>query len=447
MKRILSIALVAIFALSLVSACKKQAPDPDPSIEINTPTILVPAGENTATFTFVANNDWTVTSSDGWCRVSPSSGSASENAAAVTVTLEPNETGETRSATITIKAGGIEKQITVSQAPEELKPEDIVINYIWNSQDDTQINNRYIQSRYQAPYREGGAHSYYANVSVLFTRIYGVIPDLVIAPEDDAQGWVNQVYEIYYRDNNDTYDITFHVERNPSHEPRTGHVRIATRDGQYVSGLITIEQTGLPEHAVDLGLSCYWHEFNLGATAAEESGDYYAWGELEPKTTYTWDTYDCHGGDRYSTYDGGSYTYCLWDEDDAAIQKLNPNGNSRMDAHWRMPTTYDFQELIDTKEQTDSYTWKWRSIDGQGGWHITWLVNGNSIFLPAVGYIYDGSNVLSAGSLGLYWSSYPVPYVPAKAYYLRFEPGPGGDVSVYEDGERAAGKPIRPVTN
>ena len=445
MKRILSIALAAIFTLSLVSACKKQVPDPDPSIEINTPTILVPAGENTATFTFVANNDWTVTSSDGWCRVSPSSGFASENAAAVTVTLEPNETGETRSATITIKAGGIEKQITVTQAPEELKPEDIVINYIWNSQDDTQINNRYIQSRYQAPYREGGAHSYYANVSVLFTRIYGVIPDLVIAPEDDAQGWVNQVYEIYYRDNNDTYDITFHVERNPSHEPRTGHVRIATRDGQYVSGLITIEQTGLPEHAVDLGLQCYWHEFNLGATAPEEYGDYYAWGELEPKTTYTWDTYNCNGGDRYSTYSGG-YTYCLWDEDDAAVQRLNPNGGGRMDAYWQMPTTYDFEELIATQEHPETHKWEWKEIGGHNGWQITYLVNGNSIFLPAAGYIFESSDVNNVGTLGLYWSSYPVPYVPQMAYYLRFEPGPDGEVAVYDDGFRAAGKPIRPVT-
>ncbi|MBQ3821006.1 MAG: BACON domain-containing protein, partial [Bacteroidales bacterium] len=148
MKRILSIALAAVFALSLVSACKKQVPDPDPSIEINTPTILVPAGENTATFTFVANHDWSLTSSETWCKVTPLSGNASENAAAVTVTLEPNETGETRSAKITIKAGGIEKQITVSQAPEEVVPENIVINYIWNSQDDTKIENRQIEARF-----------------------------------------------------------------------------------------------------------------------------------------------------------------------------------------------------------------------------------------------------------------------------------------------------------
>ena len=74
--------------------------------------------------------------------------SESVSSAAVTVTLDPNETGETRSAKITIKAGGIEKQITVSQAPEEVVPENIVINYIWNSQDDTKITPTLFSGRF-----------------------------------------------------------------------------------------------------------------------------------------------------------------------------------------------------------------------------------------------------------------------------------------------------------
>ena len=448
MKRIFAFALTLICALSLVVSCKKPVDDPVPvpSVEIDSPTILVPAGDNTAVLTFTSNNDWTVTSSEPWCKVSPESGSASENAAAVTITLEPNTTGETRSAKVTVKAGGIEKQVTVTQAPEEVKPEDIIIQYIWNSQDDTQINNRYIQARYQCAFREGGRHSYYANVKVSFMRVDGVIPDLVITPEADMADWIEQEYEVYYNDYNDTYDVCFSVARNPGHEPRTGHFRISTRDGQYTSGEITVDQTGIPEHAVDLGLSYYWHEFNLGATSPEEYGDYYAWGELEPKTTYSWDTYNCNGGDRYTTYSGGSYTYCLYDEDDAAVQKLNPGGNARFGAYWEMPTTYDFEELIATKEHTDTHKWEWKEINGHNGWLITYLVNGNSIFLPSAGYIYGGSEVLAAGSLGLYWSSYPVPYEPEKAYYLRFESGQSGEVAIYDDGFRAAGKPIRPIT-
>ena len=35
--------------------------------------------------------------------------------------------------------------------------------------------------------------------------------------------------------------------------------------------------------AVDLGLSVKWAAWNVGATAPEEYGDYYAWGRSKPK--------------------------------------------------------------------------------------------------------------------------------------------------------------------
>ena len=45
--------------------------------------------------------------------------------------------------------------------------------------------------------------------------------------------------------------------------------------------------------SVDLGLpsGTKWATCNVGATAPEEYGDYFAWGETEPKTTYDWNTY------------------------------------------------------------------------------------------------------------------------------------------------------------
>ena len=39
---------------------------------------------------------------------------------------------------------------------------------------------------------------------------------------------------------------------------------------------------------VDLGLSVKWATCNIGATKPEEYGDYYAWGELNPKNDYSW---------------------------------------------------------------------------------------------------------------------------------------------------------------
>ncbi len=49
---------------------------------------------------------------------------------------------------------------------------------------------------------------------------------------------------------------------------------------------------------VDLGLSVKWAGWNIGATAPEEYGDYYAWGETTTKSNYSWSTYIwCKGND------------------------------------------------------------------------------------------------------------------------------------------------------
>ena len=49
---------------------------------------------------------------------------------------------------------------------------------------------------------------------------------------------------------------------------------------------------------VDLGLSVKWATCNVGASKPEEYGDYFAWGETEPKSTYNWSTYKwCNGSD------------------------------------------------------------------------------------------------------------------------------------------------------
>ena len=45
-----------------------------------------------------------------------------------------------------------------------------------------------------------------------------------------------------------------------------------------------------PEY-VDLGLSVKWATFNVGATSSNEIGNFYAWGEIEPKDTYTVNNY------------------------------------------------------------------------------------------------------------------------------------------------------------
>ncbi len=162
--------------------------------------------------------------------------------------------------------------------------------------------------------------------------------------------------------------------------------------------------------AVDLGLSVKWASFNIGASSPEDYGWYLAWGETEPKTTYSWDTYfDSVNGSSSNFkkyYDGGGKT-TLDPEDDAA--HVNWGGD------WRMPT------LAEQDELRTKCTWRWTSRNGVYGREVTGP-NGNSIFLPAAGF-RNGGDLYDAGLRGYYWSSSLNTSNSNSACYLYFDSG------------------------
>ena len=88
---------------------------------------------------------------------------------------------------------------------------------------------------------------------------------------------------------------------------------------------------------VDLGLSVKWATCNVGASKPEEYGDYFAWGETQPKSNYDWNTYKwCNGSNDTQTKYNTKSNYGTVDNkttldlsDDAAC--ANWGGN------WRMP--------------------------------------------------------------------------------------------------------------
>ena len=65
-------------------------------------------------------------------------------------------------------------------------------------------------------------------------------------------------------------------------------------------------------------------------------------------------------------------------------------------APWQLPTKAQVVELLETCE------WKWTEMNGCRGYKVTGP-NGNSIFLPAAGWI-QGSSLLEEGSCGSYWA-------------------------------------------
>lgn len=134
---------------------------------------------------------------------------------------------------------------------------------------------------------------------------------------------------------------------------------------------------------VDLGLPSgnLWAKCNLGASAPEAYGDYYAWGEVEPKQVYTNSNHKWYkegapslGFTKYNNEDG---KLSLEDEDDAVIQKL---GNG-----WRTPTLADFRELTNQKYTTIEKT----TLNGVAGYQITSKRNKKSIFIPFAGFRND----------------------------------------------------------
>ena len=134
---------------------------------------------------------------------------------------------------------------------------------------------------------------------------------------------------------------------------------------------------------VDLGLPSgnLWAKCNLGASAPEANGDYYAWGETKPKQEYTNSNHKWYkegapslGFTKYNNEDG---KLSLEDEDDAVIQKL---GNG-----WRTPTLADFRELTNQKYTTIEKT----TLNGVAGYQITSKRNKKSIFIPFAGFKND----------------------------------------------------------
>ena len=183
----------------------------------------------------------------------------------------------------------------------------------------------------------------------------------------------------------------------------------------------SIEENGVGKHEgheyVDLGLSVKWATCNVGATTPEEYGDYFAWGEVEPKDDYSWGTYKwCDYRNSYpylNKYKGsGSILYL---EDDAA--------NVNWKGMWRMPTEAELDEL------KTKCTWIWITENEVNGYKVIG-VNGNSIFLPT-----------TVSDIAYYWSSSVYDVDRKDAMLVKFSLD---EVSL-TNRERRNGCSIRPV--
>ena len=184
-------------------------------------------------------------------------------------------------------------------------------------------------------------------------------------------------------------------------------------------------------HAVDLGLSVKWACCNVGATTPEGYGDYFAWGETSPKSSYTAENYQ-HWVGYYDDRGNWQFEYATLNGDISGTQYDAATANWGGD--WRMPTLTELREL------RNNCKWNWKTSKGVNGMEVTGP-NGNSIFLPAAGFRL-GSLYYNVGSYGRYWSSEDIVDNDRFACYFDF---PGEDYSYYWY-YRYYGRSVRPVS-
>lgn len=161
--------------------------------------------------------------------------------------------------------------------------------------------------------------------------------------------------------------------------------------------------------AVDLGLpsGTLWADINVGATAPETLGGYYAYGETEEKATYSWDSYMCNSSSKCCTdsdplfADGlltvrKSLGVTLGYECDIAGSKYDV-ATQKMGESWVMPNRDQFRELFNNCTRN--------TVKINDVWCAEFTgPNGNTLIMPyETGYKQNA--YLEEDFFGYYWTS------------------------------------------
>ena len=235
----------------------------------------------------------------------------------------------------------------------------------------------------------------------------------------------------------------------------------------------TKEYLDLIRDTVDFNLPSgnLWYKCNLGATNPTETatwphewwGDYYAWGELEPKDDYNIYNYKhseiIHAPKPNVPFDELFTKYCHNQKDGYKgysdnLTQLEPEDDAvhvKLGLKYYIPTASDFRELFNNTVQTLRIGYK--GIKGLNGVELAGKEDNQRIFLPFAGYRVPkgvGGDGTSSAEFTLYlWtSSFKGEQTDTAtnivARQFEFESG-WGKCWVNDDKKRIFGLPLRPI--
>lgn len=168
----------------------------------------------------------------------------------------------------------------------------------------------------------------------------------------------------------------------------------------------TLTVKAIPTGCVDMGVSVFWADRNIGASSPYDYGDYFSWGNTDGHQqsgnsfgTYSFGT--SNSTEPYVSSNGAALTGNVPLSQDAARQNLG--------SPWRTPSTQDYYELfnncrfIDAFGNTVTTNDKRVTVNGVVGIYLESPITGNRLFIPCGGY-GNGSTLIRGNFLGCYWT-------------------------------------------
>lgn len=143
---------------------------------------------------------------------------------------------------------------------------------------------------------------------------------------------------------------------------------------------------------IDFGLSVKFAKCNLGASSPEEVGNFYAWGELLPKSNYDMSTY---------VWSDGNYGFTKYNATDGltTLEPCDDAAHVTLGGRWKIPTQSEFSELMNCG-LSSGYFSKYNGVDGRLFSRI-----GKELFFPETGYMEGTTWYNKDRAEGEYWTS------------------------------------------